>query len=450
MHETIKYLEKKLKPNDIIVAGISGGPDSMCLLSLLIAFQNKLNLKIIVAHINHNVRPESKEEAQFVKNFALKNNCLFEYYKIETYQNDNFENYARKQRYDFFSQLIEKYHANYLMTAHHGDDLIETILMRLVRGSNLDGYGGFKKETKYETYELLRPLINMTKDDIIKYNQEHSIEYRFDKSNDNLDFTRNRYRKMILPLLKKENKNVHQKFLSFSEEIYNTLQFLDNMTNNALTGVINFDKVNLQEFNKLDALLKKRVVEFILKKEYQDKIILINKIHLQKILELCNSKKTNSTINLPENRILVKSYNYLYFQKNKSLDFFHALLDDKVEISQNEKIIKLTKCDIEKSNYIIRLNSKEIKLPLYVRYRKSGDIMEIKNLQGRKKLKDIFIDEKIAIDKRASWPVVIDSNNTILWLPGLKKSKFDKNSDEFYDIIYKYVISEEKRDTYDK
>ena len=93
----------------------------------------------------------------------------------------------------------------------------------------------------------------------------------------------------------------------------------------------------------------------------------------------------------------------------------------------------------------MRLNSNEIALPLKVRTRKKGDIIKLKNLNYTKKLKDIFIDEKVPLEKRNNWPVITDANDVILWIPGLKKSNFDKNNNEFYDIIYKYVVSEEKR-----
>lgn len=443
MKEAKNYLENKLKENDTIVLGLSGGPDSMCLFSLLLELKNQFNLNIICAHVNHNVRSESEEEAEFVKKVVEENKCIFEYYKIESYESENFESNARKKRYKFYNELIEKYNANYLMTAHHGDDLTETIMMRLVRGSNLSGYGGFKKETNCDSYQLLRPLIYTTKEEIEKYMSDNNIEYRVDKTNQDIKYTRNRYRKKILPLLKNENKNVHKKFLKFSEELYMIEEFLVKETENALTKVFVFDKLNLDEFNKLDSLLKKRVIEYILKSEYQNDINLITERHLQKILDICHSKKANAYLNLPMKKTIVKSYGTLYFEKEMKKKQEDIILDEVVILNTNQKIIKVTSSDIKKSNYILRLNSNEIELPLHIRYRKNSDTMTIKNLNGSKKLKDIFINEKIELSKRDTWPIVVDNKDTILWIPGVKKSNFDKNIDESYDIIYKYVISEE-------
>ena len=226
MKEVGNFLKLILQENDTIVAAISGGPDSMCLLNILVALKHEYNLKIICAHVNHGLRIESSDEAKFVEQYCQDNNIIFEYKIIEKYKNDKFSEYeARNIRYSFFKQLVKKYHAKYLMTAHHGDDLIETILMRLVRGSNLKGYLGIPIITKCDGYDMIRPLLFVTKDEIVKYLDKNNIKYVIDKSNDSDLYTRNRFRKQMLPSLKKESENVHLKFLEFSEELQSYLDF---------------------------------------------------------------------------------------------------------------------------------------------------------------------------------------------------------------------------------
>ena len=219
MKRVLLYLNSLLKENDTIIVATSGGPDSMCLLHLMCELKSKLNLKIIVAHVNHKLRAESEEEALFVKEVSDKYNLIYEYMEILEYNDDNLENDARTKRYEFFNKLVKKYHANYLMTAHHGDDLMETILMRLTRGSSLKGYSGFKKEFAYEDYTIVRPLITETKKDIQNYMDEHGYKYYIDQSNFSENYTRNRYRMKVLPFLKNEDPLVHRKFLKFSEEL---------------------------------------------------------------------------------------------------------------------------------------------------------------------------------------------------------------------------------------
>lgn len=219
MKRVLLYLNSVLQEQDTIIVAVSGGPDSMCLLHLLCELKSRLNLTLVVAHVNHKLRESSELEATFVKEVSQENNLIYEYMEILEYNNDNLENDARTKRYQFFHELARKYHAKYIMTAHHGDDLMETILMRLTRGSSLKGYSGFQKESVYEDYTIIRPLITETKKDIEMYMDEHHFFYYLDESNKSELYTRNRFRMHVLPFLKKEDANVHRKFLKFSEEL---------------------------------------------------------------------------------------------------------------------------------------------------------------------------------------------------------------------------------------
>ena len=198
-----------------IVVGVSAGPDSMALLDML---QKETNAKIVCAHINHNVRKSSNLEQKYLEEYCKNNNLIFECYKIEKYNQNNFENEAREKRYHFYEKILKKYNSHSLFLAHHGDDLTETILMKIIRGSNLEGYAGIKMYSKLENYTIIRPLLSLTKEDIIKYNQKNNIKYFIDETNNNKLYTRNRYRLTILPLLKKEDKKVHLKFLKYSKK----------------------------------------------------------------------------------------------------------------------------------------------------------------------------------------------------------------------------------------
>ena len=158
-----------LKEEENIVIALSGGPDSMALLYLFLQIRKQKKINIICIHINHNIRKESEEEKKFVE----INNVIFEYRKIETYKEGKFtEETARKKRYEYFDEIIDKYKAKYLFTAHHGDDLVETMLMRIVRGSTLKGYSGFEKVAQRENYQIVRPFISQTKEDILTYNRQ--------------------------------------------------------------------------------------------------------------------------------------------------------------------------------------------------------------------------------------------------------------------------------------
>ena len=433
MDQVLEYLKKLLKKDDTVVVAVSGGPDSTLLLYLLAQIKD---INIVVAHVNHKLREESEEEALFVKKLALDWGFLYEYMEIKEYNHDNLENEARQKRYSFFKELVNKYHAKYLMTAHHGDDLIETILMRLVRGSSIKGYAGFKKVVNEGNYKIVRPLITITKEDIIKYLDENNIKYYIDKSNYSLDYTRNRYRMQVLPFLKKENENVHLKFLKFSEELEKVNNFLDSYIKELIKSIKNNKGIDINKLLELDEFLIIKVIEYELSLIYVNDLFLVSDKNTKEIYNLIKNKRTNIKLNLPNNYVAIKEYNYFKIVNNKSKVEFSEILDKEVIVPNG--IIKKVISSDKKNNFVIRLNSKDIKLPLIVRNRKDGDKMEVKNLGGSKKIKDIFIDEKISQDLRDSYPVVCDSENNILWVAGVKKSKFDVEIDGKYDIILAY------------
>ena len=438
--QILNFLEKEanIDNNDTVVVACSGGPDSMALLNLTIEYRNKKDIKIVCAHVNHNVREASKDEKIFVEEFCKRNNVIFEYMVIEHYGDDNFHNEARTIRYNYFEDIVNKYNAKYLFTAHHGDDLIETILMRINRGSTLRGYSGFSRILKLKDYMLVRPLITMTKKEILKYNEENNIDYVTDESNKKDVYTRNRYRKYIVSEIKKEDELAHKKFLKFSNTLQEYSNYIDKITKNKKEEMYINNKLNIDKFNQEEHIIKTNILYNILEELYKDDLMLVTDKHVELLFELIDSNRPNSKLHLPNNLIAIRRYNEVEFTKEDIEDSLYEIeLIDQIQLT-NGKTIEIVKESDMTNNFICRLDSNEIKLPLYVRNRREGDKIEIKGLNGSKKIKDIFINEKITSDERMLWPIVLDSNENIVWLPGLKKSKFDKTKEEKYDIIIKY------------
>ena len=436
MNEAIKILEDNLNDESVVVA-TSGGPDSMALLYLVNSLKEKLNLKIVCAHVNHKLRKESDDEEIMVKEFCDKNGIIFEILTINNYNDDNFHNDARTKRYEFFEKCVKKCQAKHLLTAHHGDDLMETILMRLVRGSSLKGYAGFSLKTAKEDYEILRPLIKYTKDEVLDFVCKNKIPYAVDNSNEKDVYTRNRFRKYILPVLKNEDANVHQKFYKFSKTLEMYDEYISNETKKHIDKVVNNNSIIIDEYKKLNGLIQIKVIEKILLDIYGEEVMLITDVHTKMIHNLIYGNKPNQTVNLPNKITAVKKYNILSVEKDKNEDSYKFEFDEFITLPNGKTI---TKSETQgNSNNVCRLNSKEIKLPLYIRNRKEGDKIEVKGLNGTKKVKDIFIDKKIPMEERKTHPIVVDSNGKIVWIPGIKKSKFDKPKKENYDIILEYV-----------
>ena len=324
------------------------------------------------------------------------------------------------------------------MTAHHGDDLMETILMRIVRGSNLNGYSGFKMVVDMEDYKIIRPLIFYTKQELTDYDYENQVPFFVDKSNAKDTYTRNRYRKYVLPFLKSEDKDVHLKFLKFSNTLSESCKFIDKVTKNAIKRCIKDDKILVNQFILEDEFIQKEILYSVLKDFYQDDLILIGDKHIDLILHLIHSHRANSFINLPNDVIARKKYNELEFVKDVDAITSYEIEFDHYAMLPNHHSIELVDSVDNNSNNVCHLNSKEIALPLIIRTRRMGDRISIKGMNGSRKVKDIFIDKKISLSERDSWPIVFDSEGNVVWIPGVKKSKFDKKLSEEYDIILKY------------
>lgn len=431
--------ELKIKYGDALVAAISGGPDSMALIHLLTVLKKQMDIEVICAHVNHNTgRKGQKEEQQYVEQFCKDNNLIFETLTIDDYGDDNFENEARTKRYNYFEKLVREYNAKYLFTAHHGDDLIETILMRLVRGSTLRGYSGFSKVVNRDGYKIVRPLIELTKEELIEYNEKNNIRYFIDSTNLEDIHTRNRYRKYIVPELKKEDINVHKKFYKFSTILLQYNDYIDKQVEKIIPKVYPQNILNIEEFLKLEYVIAMKVIYYILEKVYQEDLMLITDNHAELIYNLILSKKANTFIYLPNNLKAIKTYNQLVFVEEQMTDKEYEIEIINYINLPNGKNIQVVRNSEQTDNNICRLSRKDVKFPLRVRTRMNGDKMHIKGMIGSKKINDIFIDEKITVNERNLWPIVVDSNNTVVWLPGLKKSKFDKTNEENYDIILRY------------
>lgn len=309
MNKTINYLEKLLTKNDTVILSCSAGPDSMCLYDILLKLKKDINFKLVCVHINHTRRKASDKEANFLKEYSKNNKVPFEF-EVLTEFNSNFQQDARKKRYDFLNKIKEKYNGTYIMTAHHGDDLVETILMRITRGSNLSGYAGFM--VKNNNY--IKPLIFHSKEKIIKYNKTNNVVYMVDKSNKSLKYTRNRYRIKILKQLKKENADVNEKYLKFSEELLNYNNYIREEIENK--KIIQNKTINLDLFNQEVEFIKTKTIEYLIDLYQQDYTLEVSDNIVKEIIKLINSEKGKARIDLPNKMVGIKDNKVFYIKKD--------------------------------------------------------------------------------------------------------------------------------------
>ena len=358
--------------------------------------------------------------------------------KIDEYPSGKFsEDAARKIRYNFFDEVVKKYNSDILFTAHHGDDLIETVLMRISRGSSLKGYSGFPSISNDRGYKIVRPLLYLTKEEIKDYLDKNNIWYASDMSNECDKYTRNRYRKYILPELKKENNNIHKKYIEFSDKIMLAHEFIELELDKIYEDIVYNIEIDVAKFNKLHTILKIYLLEKYLKNIYNENIIYIESKHINIIINLLNSK-SNSTINMPCNMKGILEYNKFKIINNVNNKSYDYIFNECLELPNGHIIKKVDSID-NNSNYMTRINSCDIKMPIHVRTRRNGDIINVKNMLGSKKVNDIFTDCKVSKELRDTYPIVADDNGVVIWIPGIKKSQLDMKKDEKYDIILEYI-----------
>ena len=441
MKEVIKYIEKlKIKENDNVICAVSTGPDSMALLLVLKSLKDMYHFNIVVAHVNHHLRKESEKEERYIRDFCERNSLIFEIYDYFPRDLKNLEAKAREARYEFFEKMIDKYNSKYLFTAHHSDDLIETVLMKLVRGSTINGYKGFKIEDKRNNYSLVRPLLLADKKEILKYLKQKKQKYFIDKTNKISLFTRNRYRLKIIPLLRKENPNINTSFLEYSLLLDEMNSYIDKKVDEVYENIVNNNKINLEKFNKEDIIIKKKILERFLEAEYFSDIVELNKRHLNLILSITEDYSGKKTLDMPFNKVIVREYKELYF-------FHETNYKKNKEILDKNKVFNMFKIYLDKdgnvdNNFVMRLNKKDVKLPLIIRTIEEDDVISLNNL-GTKKVKDIFRDSKVKEDIRKYYPIITDSNNKIIFIPGIKKSNLLKKKTDKYDIIITCELKEE-------
>lgn len=317
-----------IENGDRLVLGVSGGPDSICMLSILNKIRNdeknKLQFEIVVAHINHMIRVEAKDDEIFVKQFCEKINVPF-YSKsidIQKIANNNkvgTEEAGRNERYKFFDEILEKTHSNKIAIAHNKNDKVETMIMNILRGSGISGLKGIEpiKNNKY-----IRPLIECERFEIEQYCKDNNIEARIDKTNFENVYTRNKIRNIIIPYIKKEfNPNIIQTMDRLSELVKEEDEFLEKLVQDIYKELMIEEKtkeivLDLKKFNKEEKVIKSRLLLYTISR-LLGTTKGIEKVHIEDVIVLIEKNIGNKYLTPNKNiKILVKN-GKIYFINQK-------------------------------------------------------------------------------------------------------------------------------------
>ena len=322
--DTIKKY-KLIEPEDKIVIGVSGGPDSICLLNILNELKKELSFKICVAHINHMIREEADEETEYVKEFCKKLNieCFvkrIDVIKIANNLKRGTEETGRQIRYEFFNEILKKTNSNKIATAHNNNDKVETILMNILRGSGTSGLKGIeaKRENKY-----IRPLIEISRDEIEEYCIKNNLHPKIDKSNNENVYTRNKVRNIVIPYIKKEfNPNIIKTINRLSEVATEENDYLDKITKEQFNNLLveNNEKkeiiLDLKKFNSLELVIKRRIILYTVSR-LLNSIAGIEKVNIDDIIKLCSNNIGNKYLKPIKNlKILVKKGKIFFIAVN--------------------------------------------------------------------------------------------------------------------------------------
>lgn len=454
-HELIKNRAK-------ILIAVSGGPDSLALLHYLYGIKTTKNLDIVVGHVDHMFRGEqSYEDLQFVKQYCQKLNVKFEYERIDV------TNYMKKTgqssqvasrncRYAFFAKVMANNGLDTLALGHHGDDQVETILMRLTRGSAGEARAGIPITRDFNGGKIIRPLLCVSKTEIEDYCSKHNLQPRYDYSNESDYYFRNRLRKEVLPALKRENNAVHEHFQRFSEDIIEDERLLMKLASENLAEVIEQQSekkviINRKNLLKNAKSLQRRMIQLILNYLYEDQVASLSATHVEQVSSLLENPHPSGTLHFPHGLYVIRSYNECIFQFDypEKQAFYIEINEpgtvllptgEKVSMSFCKHIANLP----NKAENTLIVRKCDVKLPLIIRTRQPGDRIVPFGMTGSKKTKEIFIEEKIPLANRDEWPVITDQTGTILWLPRLKKSALQAICDETTDYIKLTIFSTEK------
>ncbi|WP_031537145.1 tRNA lysidine(34) synthetase TilS [Bacillus sp. MB2021] len=451
------YLQRKnvtLEGKKILV-GVSGGPDSLALLHFLWTKEEVWKITVYAGHVDHMFRgEESLKEAEFVKLFCEERNIPFSWERINLPEfinktGMNSQKAARECRYSFYEKVMRENNVDYLALGHHGDDQIETILMRLTRGSSGKARAGIPFIRPFGTGQIIRPFLCLEREDMEEYCTIHNLNPRRDPSNEKETYSRNRYRKYVVPFLKKENIHAARHFQRFSEDLADDEVYLMKQAEEKLSFILNKKRkeevvVDINRFLSIAIPLQRRCIQLILNYLYDEMPISLSALHTEQMMILLKSPHSSGNIDLPNGLKVKKSYHSLHFQLNFSptKSFYYEISKMGELLLPNGYNIKVEYIngDYHTESDCILLDSSSISFPLIIRTRRDGDRIHLKGMDGKKKVSRIFIDEKIPIQKRENWPIITDSNGNILWIPGLKKSIYshsNTNSGSNLLITYK-------------
>jgi tRNA(Ile)-lysidine synthase len=425
LHTIDKY--ELLKKGDCVVVGLSGGPDSSALLAALSAIAPELNLKLIAAHFNHGLRgKESDGDEEFSRKLSKKLGVTFRAGKMKKAAGSRGvspEDYYRRQRYAFFNKVTADCKAQKIALGHNMQDQAETVLLNLLRGSGMEGLKGILPK---RDGNIIRPLIEVSRREIIAYLDENGISCRHDSSNESKIYLRNQVRAELIPYLKKYNPKIEETLAQTAQILRNEDEFIRQHVTEALASPFvqkGPDRVLLETgfANNLPQAVRWRLFKTLLT-DFSPAKNGFSFVHIKSLDELSRDSEPGKRIILPLGVEARREYENLILEKSKGrkkkIQYeYPVTIPADIYVTERDITVRLKlarKKDIDLKNHDkVYLDLDKIKQPLILRNRKDGDWFVPLGMKGRQKVKNLFIDRKIPYRQRDEIILIVDGISVI-------------------------------------
>ena len=428
-----------LEKGDRVIVGVSAGVDSMVLLYLINAHREAFDLSLIVAYVNHGLRPEeSEQEAQLVRKESAQLGCPFEYghFDVKEFQklrNLSLQDAARRIRFHFFNDLLRKHHAQKIALGHHADDQVETFLLRLIRGSGLEGLKGI---LPIREGRVIRPLLEVWREEIESFAKDKEIPFLSDSSNQKDYYLRNRIRLTLIPFIEREYQP------NFKEIIFRTSGFLRGENDYLEKGASKtyeemmkeekgIHSFKFSEYQSLHPAIRWRVIKKLLEGIHPKETVLEEGggLDVHQVYQKLQSSSPSFLLEFPQGFWMKKQYDTVLLGKGriKPIPPFEVDLicpgRTFIEEIGKEVVIKITNLD-KSGSYnapptAALINYESLQFPLKIRNFRPGDRFQPLGTKGTQKLKEFFIDHKVPRFERPNIPLLI-SGERIAWVIGYR------------------------------
>lgn len=429
-----------LEAGDRVLAGVSGGPDSIALLHLLDSCTNRYGFELFVVHVNHRLRPEADGEAQYVQQFCEQKQIPFQLFAedVADYAKKygmSLEQAGHEVRHTCFRKAAEAWNITKLALGHHGDDRAESVLLHLVQGCGLDGLTAMPPKDGW----LIRPFAFLQKKDLVQYCERHSLQYFTDATNLEPGCLRNQIRLEVLPQLKAYNPQITESLLRLQESCGADADYLEQYTETlwhqygsreAEQAVFPADVLREQHI-----AMQRRILRCMYR-QVRGSEQNLSFGQTEQMRQIAMTNDGSQELHLADGLLFVREYNRLCVTRKleKTSDYQYLWhTEQELFVPESECVFKaeLDLTSETAGTEVLDVDYSRISLPLTIRNRKPGDVLKMPF--GRKKLKDFFIDKKIPASRRDRIPVVL-SGSEIIWIPGYYKADCVRISDETEQI----------------